>query len=59
MRASDLRLVGAHERASADDVLAADDEPLDAVRPGEDEPRDEVLGAAELEPVVRQIARSA
>ena len=49
--ASDLGLVGTHQRAPADDVLAADDEPLDPVWPREDEPGDEILGASELEPV--------
>ena len=32
MGACDLRLVGLHERPSAHDVLAADHEPVDAVR---------------------------
>ena len=47
----DLRLVGARRAAVADDVLAADDEQVDAVRAGEDDPGDEVVGASELEPV--------
>jgi hypothetical protein len=49
--ASDLLLGGTDEPAVADDVLAADDQPVDRVRGREDEPRDEVLGAAELEAV--------
>ena len=49
--ASDLLLVGAHEPAVADDLLAADVEPVDAVRRREDEARDGVGGAGELEPV--------
>ena len=44
---------GANERASAHDVLAPDDEPVDPVRAGEDEPRDGVVGPAELQPVGR------
>ena len=51
MGASDLGLVGAHERAATDDVLAADDEAVDPVRAGQDEPGDGVVCAAELEPV--------
>ena len=59
MLAGDLLLVGADELAAADDVLAADDEPVDPVRPGEHEPGHGIGRAAELEPVVRQTAKSA
>ena len=53
MGASDLRLIGANERATAHDVDSADDEPVDAVRAGEDESGERVDGAAELEPIGR------
>ena len=49
--AGDLRLVGTDELAVADDVAAADEQPVDPVRGREDEARDGVVGAAELEPV--------
>ena len=39
VRSRDLRFVGPDERAVAHDLLAADDEPIDPVRPGEDERR--------------------
>ena len=42
MRARDLALVGTHERAAADDELAADVEAIDAVCAGEDEPGDRI-----------------
>src|SRR5207253_2140946 len=51
LRARDLLLVGAHQPALADDLLAADVEALDAVRAGEDEARHRVGGAREREPV--------
>src|SRR6266511_4680624 len=51
MLARDLHLVGADEMPVAHDWLAADVEPVDAVRPREDEPGDQVAGAAELESV--------
>ena len=51
MLARDLVLVGPDEAPVAHDLLAADDQPVDAVRGREDEPRDGILGAAELEPV--------
>src|SRR5215207_10889481 len=51
MEAGDLPLVGPDERAAVDDELAADVEPLDAVRSGEDEPVDRIGRAGELEPV--------
>ena len=44
-------LVGPDEPAAADDVLAADDEAVDAVRPREHEPGDGIGRAAELQPV--------
>ena len=47
MGARDLGFVRPDEGAASDDALAADHEPVDAVRPGEDEPRDEVVGTAE------------
>ena len=47
----DLRLVRADECAAADDVLATDHEPVDAMWAGKDERGDEILGAAELEAV--------
>ena len=47
MGACDLALVRPDEGATSDDVLTADHEPVDAMRPGEDEPRDEVVRAAE------------
>ncbi len=49
MGASDLLLVGAHEPAVADDLLAADVEPVDAVRPGEDERAGRWAGSDKLE----------
>ena len=49
--ACDLRLVGAHERTPAHDVLAADDETVDAMWPGEHQRRHEVVRTAELEAV--------
>ena len=49
MFASDLALVGADEPSAADDLLAADVEPVDAMGRREDEARDAILGAAELE----------
>src|SRR5262249_25293399 len=51
MLAGDLLLVGPHERASADDVLTADEQAVDAMRAAQHKVRDEVVGAAELEPV--------
>ncbi len=51
MSARDLALVGAHERPVANDLVAADDQPVDAMRPREDEPGDRVGGPAELETV--------
>src|SRR3954452_19754556 len=45
----DLALVGAHEVPVADDLFAGDVEAVDAVRPREDEVRDEVRRAARLE----------
>jgi hypothetical protein len=51
MGTRNLALVRPDERPAADDVLASDNETVDAVRPGEDEPCDEVVRAAELEPV--------
>ncbi|MGH3105259.1 MAG: hypothetical protein ACRDN6_14305, partial [Gaiellaceae bacterium] len=51
MSARNLVLVGANELAVSDDVLAADDEPVDAVRPRQHEGGHRVVGAAELEPV--------
>ena len=51
MGARDLRLVRADKRASSHDVVAADDEAVDAVRAGEHQAGDVVVGAAELEPV--------
>jgi hypothetical protein len=47
MGARDLGFVRPDEGAASDDVPAAYHEPVDAVRPGEDEPRDEVVGTAE------------
>jgi hypothetical protein len=47
----DLALVGPHKMAVADDLLAADVETLDSVGAREDEPGDEIVGTAELEPV--------
>jgi len=47
----DLGLVGPHEMALADDFLAADVETIDSVGPREDEPGDEIVGAAELQAV--------
>src|SRR4051812_10087 len=63
MLSRDLGLVGAHEPALAHHVLARDHEPLDAVRAAEDEARNRVVGARELEAVgppdgeVRALAR--
>src|SRR6185503_14629746 len=51
MGTGDLRLAGAYERSSADDVLPLDDEPVDAVRCGEDEAGHWILGSSELEAV--------
>jgi hypothetical protein len=51
MGPGDLRLVGSHERSPAYDVVALDDEPVDAMRRGENEAGNRVLGAAELEAV--------
>ena len=51
MVARNLLLVDVNERASADDIFDADEQPVDAVRPGEDEVRDEVVGSAELQAV--------
>ena len=51
VRASDLRLVGPHERPAAHDLLAADDQPVDAVRSREDEARDQIVRSAELETI--------
>ena len=53
MRARDLALVGTHERAAADDELAADVEAVDSMRAGEDEAGDRICGAGQLEPVRR------
>src|SRR5882762_9298247 len=47
----DLMLVGPDDVSVADDLLAADVQAIDSVRPREDEPGDEILGSAELEPV--------
>src|SRR5262249_9560538 len=58
----DLLLGGAHERAVSDDVLAPDDQPLDAVRRGEHKPGEQILGTAELEavgPPDRQVGTAA
>src|SRR5207248_5165197 len=49
--ASDLVLVSPDEVPVADDLLAADVEPVDAVREGEHPAGDQVVRAAELEPV--------
>src|SRR5919197_3741339 len=49
--AGDLLLVGAEEPAVADDFLAGDIQPVDAVRGGEDEAGNRVARAAELEAV--------
>src|SRR5580765_2932574 len=49
--ARDLLLVRVGETAVAHDVLAADEQPVDAMRAREDEAPDEVVGAAELEAV--------
>ncbi len=51
MGTCDLGLVGVDERSSAHDVLALDDESVDAMRCGEHEPCDRVVRAAELERV--------
>ena len=51
MLARDLVLVGADEVPVANDLLAADDQPVDAMRAREDEPRNRVGGPAELETV--------
>src|SRR5262245_61648901 len=47
----DLRLVGVHKRPSANHVDTSDDEVVDPVGAGEDEPGDRIVGTAELEPV--------
>jgi hypothetical protein len=47
--ARNLLLVGSQKRAAVHDLLAADVEPIDPMRPREDEAGDQVLGAAELE----------
>ena len=49
--ARNVALVGTDERPVADDVVAADDEPVDTMRPREDEAGHRVGGASELEPV--------
>ena len=47
----DLGLVGADERAVPHDVGTGDEQPVDAVRPREDQTGDRIRGARELEPV--------
>ena len=47
----DLTLVGPDEVAVTNDLLAADVQTIDSVRPREDESGDEIVGTAELEPV--------
>ena len=47
----DVGLICAHECAVAYDVLASDDEPIDAVRRREDEPGHRIARPAELEHV--------
>ena len=49
--AGDLVLFGPDEPAVADDVLAADEQPVDAMRCREHEPGHAILGAAQLEAV--------
>jgi len=49
--ASDLCLVGADERAAADDILTAHDQPVDAMGCGEDESGDGILRPSELEDI--------
>ena len=54
----DLGLVGMHEVPVADDLLAADVQAVDAMRRGEDKPRDQVPGPCQFErvrPVHREI----
>src|SRR6266702_2771655 len=51
MLAGDLLLVRVDERAAADDVPPAHEQTVDTVRPAQDEVRDEIAGAAELEAV--------
>ncbi len=47
----DLLLGGAHKLAVADDVLAADEQPVHPVRSRKDKPRDRVPGPGQLEHV--------
>src|SRR5207247_2671886 len=51
MLAGDLVLVGVRQATVADNLFAADVEPVDAVRPGEHEPAHGIGGATELESV--------
>ena len=51
MDTGDLILVGLDEVAVADDFLAADVQPVGAMRRRQDEAGDGIAGAAELEPV--------
>ena len=51
MGASDVRLRRPDEGATSHDVLASDDQPVDAVRSREDQSRDGIVGTAELEAV--------
>ena len=47
----DLAFIGPDKVTVTHDLLAADVEAIDPMWPGEDEPGDEIVGAAELEPV--------
>src|SRR5438552_4538579 len=51
MLAGDLLLVRADQRPAADDLGASHEQAVDAVRAAQNEVRDEIVGAAELEAV--------
>jgi hypothetical protein len=53
MVATDVRFVCPDEVSVADDLVAAYQQPVDPVRPAEDERRDGIVCACELEPLGR------